>query len=103
MTTIAFERSGGLVGDEIHFDVKVNELPDDEAKSLMRMIVEADFFNIPENLAGRSTPDEFQYTISVQTAGTKHTVYASDTTIPRSLTRLVKELTVLKMLEYDGP
>jgi len=99
MTTITFERSGGIIGNEIQLELDLNSLPSDESQYLLRLISEADFFNIPENLASNSTPDEFQYRITVDAGNTSHTVRVADTTMPKSLSTLVKELTMLKILQ----
>lgn len=98
MTTITFKRSGGVIGNELHLDLELDRLPEDEAQRLQKMVDEADFFNIPENLAGRSTVDEFQYEIRVDNGRAYHTVSATDTTMPKSLFPLVKELTLMRML-----
>ncbi|MFT3894731.1 MAG: hypothetical protein QM730_24135 [Anaerolineales bacterium] len=96
MTTINFHRSGGVVGNVIQLHLNLNELPADEAQHLTRLIMEADFFKIPENLAARSTTDEFQYTITVAASQATHTVKVTDTTMPSDLVPLVKELTIMQ-------
>ena len=98
MTTITFERSGGVIGKELHLDLDLESLPEDEAERLQKLIDEADFFNVPENLAARSSADEFQYKITLDDGSKSHTVRTSDTTMPKSLLPLVKELTMLKVL-----
>ena len=98
MTTINFHRSGGVIGNEIQYEVDLNELPADEAQHLTRMVMEADFFKIPEDLAGNTTTDEFKYTVSVEAGQTSHTVHVTDTTMPRDLLPLVKELTIMRVL-----
>ena len=100
MTKITFDRSGGIVSRAFHYSVDLDSLSSDAAKkNLERLIEEAHFFEIPENLLASSTPDEFQYRITIANEHATHTVRASDTTMPRSLVPLVKELTMLKMLE----
>src|SRR5688572_29385934 len=99
-TKITFDRSGGAIGRQIHLHVDVDQLPGNEAENLLQLLGEADFFEIPEDLAGHKTPDEFEYTITVEAGqSAKHTVHASDTTMPRSLVPLVQELTVIHTLE----
>ena len=98
MTTVSFERSGGVIGNELRFDINLNTIPDDEAIQLMRLIDKADFFNVPENLAGSTSPDEFQYAIKVDNGGDTHTVRTTDTTMPENLRPLVRELTMMKIL-----
>lgn len=99
MTQIHFERSSGLVGRTIRYSVNLNDLSEDEAQNLKKMINDANFFEIPEDLRGSATPDEFHYQVTVDDGTQSHTVRASDTTMPRSLVPLVKELTMLKMLQ----
>lgn len=98
MTTINFHRSGGVIGNVIEFDVDLNQLPADEAQHMTRLIMESDFFKIPENLAAKATTDEFQYTITVSAGQSQHTVHVSDTTMPKNLVPLVKELTLMRVL-----
>src|SRR5687768_11669290 len=99
-TKITFERSGGAIGKQIHLHVDVDQLPGDEAQNLLQLLGNADFFKLPEDLTGHKTPDEFEYTITVEAGrSAKHTVRASDTTMPRSLLPLVQELTVIHTFE----
>lgn len=100
MTTITFERSGGVVGNDLHLDLDLNSLPEDEAQHLMKLIDEADFFSIPENTAEQFTPDEFKYMIAVNADQGSHTVHTSDSSIPKNLLPLAKELTMLKILHH---
>ena len=98
MTRIDFERSSGIVGRPLHYSADLSDLSEDVAQNLQRMIDEANFFDLPENLSASSTPDEFQYKLTVQDEDRTHTVHATDTTMPPALVPLVKELTMLKML-----
>jgi hypothetical protein len=97
MTLITFERSSGLIGNEIHLKLDLNDLPDGEAQTLQKLLLAADFFRIPQNLSAQSTPDEFQYVITVQAGHSEHTFRASDTTLPKALAPLVNELTALRV------
>ena len=100
MSTITFERTGGVVGNDLHLDLDLDTLPEDEAQHLLKLIEEADFFRIPEHPAPalQFTPDEFKYTISVDAGETTHTVQTSDSTMPKNLLPLTKELTMMKIL-----
>lgn len=100
MTTITFERTGGIVGNDLHLDLDLNNLPNDESQHLMRLIEEADFYNIPERTAEEFTPDEYKYKIVVNGEQATHTVYTSDSSIPKNLLPLAKELTMLKILHH---
>lgn len=98
MTIITFERSGGIVANEIYLDLDIGNVPEDSAKRLMDLIEKADFFKIPSNLGMASTPDEFQYKITVDNGKASHSVRITDTTMPKSLLPLVRELTMLQIL-----
>ena len=47
MTTITFERSGGVIGNEINLNLNVDTLSEDNAKRLLNLVENADFFKIP--------------------------------------------------------
>ena len=98
MTTINFERSGGATDKDLQLDLNFNTLPEDESHRLLKLIEDADFFNIPEHPTGQFTGDEFQYKINISAGQTSHTVHTSDSTMPKSLVPLVKELTMLNIL-----
>lgn len=95
MTRIIFKRSGGIVGREINADIDLNELPDTESQGLMNLVTESNFFKIPQNLIGTSTPDEHEYTITVEAGNTHHTIQTSDLTAPESLRPLLEKLSAL--------
>lgn len=97
MTSIIFERSSGLIGNEINFELDVNSLPENESQLLQKLLFEADFYNIPDDLSAKTTPDEFQYVITVKSGQFEHTVRVSDTTMPKSLAPLVNELIALRV------
>jgi hypothetical protein len=92
MTTITFKRSGGFIGKGMKYELNLNQLPQNDAHSLIRLIQQAGFFNIPENLIVKFHPDEYQYTITVDAGIICHTVRTNDTTMPASLRPLVDEL-----------
>ena len=96
MTTITFKRSGGFIGKGMKYELNLNQLPQDDAQSFIRLIQQAKFFSIPENLIVKFNPDEYQYTITVDAGIICHTVRTNDTTMPASLRPLVDELSALK-------
>jgi hypothetical protein len=81
----------------MRLEVKLEELPGDEAGALLRLIEQAGFFKIPENLIVKFNPDEYQYTITVDLGVIYHTVRTNDTTMPATLRPLVEELSSLYM------
>ena len=96
MTTIFFKRSGGFIGQGMRFQLDLNQLASDDARSLIHLIEQAEFFDLPENMIIKFNPDEYQYTITVETGPFCHTVRANDSTLPASLRPLVDQLSSLK-------
>ena len=96
MATITFKRSGGFIGTGMKYELNLNQLPKDDAHSLIRLIQQAEFFNIPENLIVKFNPEEYQYTITVDAGVVSHTVRTNDTTMPASLRPLVDELSAYR-------
>ena len=99
MTHITFDRSGGVTANDIHLDLEVESLAETDAQNVRRLIDESGFFDFPENIAGNANGDEFQYTISINAEDRSHTVHVNDSSLPNSLRPLIKELTMLKMLQ----
>jgi hypothetical protein len=69
MTTITFKRCGGFVGKGMRYQLRLDEMPGNDASALLHLIQQAEFFNIPENLIVKFNPDEYQYTITVDAGG----------------------------------
>jgi len=98
MTKILFERTGGIVGQNIDLDLDLDTLPANEALNLIHLIQEANFFKLPEDLVGASTPDEFVYTLTVESGSSRHCIHTSDTSSPESLRPLLNVLSTLAMV-----
>jgi Emfourin len=92
MTQISFERSGGFMGRKVSLQLSLEELPASQSETLQRLLDEADFFNLPENLITSPLPDEFVYTITVEAGTRKRTIRVSDTSASESLRPLLEEL-----------
>jgi len=96
MTTITFKRSGGFVGKGMKYELNLSQLPQNDARALIQLIKQAEFFNLPENLIVKFNPDEYQYTITVDAGVIIHTVRTNDTTMPAALRPLVDELSAFR-------
>jgi hypothetical protein len=83
------------MGGELETDIDLNELPEGESQELQRMILEANIFNIPQNLIETSKHDEFEYTVTVDAGNSHHTVQTSDSSAPESLRPLLEKLSAL--------
>lgn len=95
MKRITFERTGGFMGRKISLALDLDELPTEQAQTLDRLLDEADFFNLADDLLARPMPDEFTYTITVEAETQSHTMRLSDTTAPDSLRPLLEDLSRL--------
>ena len=89
---ISFERSGGFMGLKSSLTINLDELPENQAQTLRRLLDEANFFKLSENPPSESVPDGFQYIIIVETDKIVHTVHTIDTTAPDKLRPLLQEL-----------
>ena len=101
MAKITFKRSGGFVGRGMRFELNLNNLPISAVRNITRLVEEAQFFELPENLIKNFQPDEYQYTITVDAGITNHTVRTNDSTMPSSLRPLVKELSMLSAVNPE--
>lgn len=95
MTKINFRRTGGFLGRELDTDIDLNEMPEDESQEIQRLILETNFFNIPQNLVPPAKPDEYEYTVTVDAGNSHHTVQTTDSSAPESLRPLLEKLSTL--------
>lgn len=70
----------------------LDDLPADQAATIQRLLDEAHFPTLTENLSARPVPDAFVYMITVEAEEGTHTVHTSDTTMTGELRLLVDEL-----------
>lgn len=90
---IKYERSGGFTGMSLRADFQPGDLPDEQARSLMDLLDEMDFDELPENLMGKSPqPDQITYTITVETQKGEHTVVVGDASAPEEMQELLRLL-----------
>lgn len=89
---IIFNRSGGFMGLKSSLTVDLENLPPDQAETLRRLLDEAHFFTLTGNPPTSSTPDGFQYMITVEADTATHTVHTNDTSAPKELRPLLQEL-----------
>jgi len=90
---IKFERSGGFAGILLKADIKVDDLPEDQKKQILELLDEVDFDELPEKVAGKMPiPDEFVYSIIVETGKNEHKVMAGESALPDDMQPLLKIL-----------
>jgi hypothetical protein len=91
---IIFERSGGFAGLTLTGELDTASLPPDEAHDVQKMVEEAGFFNLPATIpAPTRGADAFQYVVTVEAEGKRHTVRTRDTAIPNALLPFIEYLT----------
>ena len=95
MTKISFKKTGGIMGREVESNIDLNEMPENESQEIQRMILDSNFFNIPQNLIEPSGHDEYEYTVTVDAGNSHHTVHTTDSSAPESLQPLLEKLSAL--------
>lgn len=90
---IKFERTGGFAGMRIATDLKIDDLPDEQAHTISELLDDLDFSELPEQLVNdEGLPDQFTYTITVETKKWEHTVVTGDVSAPEKMQELLQLL-----------
>lgn len=90
---IQFERRGGFAGLRAGAALNTDSIPSDEADELLELINKADFFNLPEKFpVPKKGADYFQYRLTIETEGKKHTIEVSEPAVPVTLQPLLQFL-----------
>jgi hypothetical protein len=90
---IKFERTGGFAGMRIAKDLEWDDLPDEQAKTISELLEDLHFEELPEQMMNNSNmPDQFTYTITVETDKGEHTVTTGDTSASEKMQELLELL-----------
>lgn len=89
---IKFERTGGFAGMRIAADIEPHDLPEEQAHTLLELLDDMDFNEIPEHIASDSGADQFTYSITVETQKWEHTVVTGDASAPEKMHALLEIL-----------
>jgi hypothetical protein len=89
---IKFERTGGFAGMRIATDLKWDDLSDEHASRIAELLDDLDFEELPEQLLDEAMPDQFTYTITVETKKGEHTVVTGDASAPEKMQELLRLL-----------
>jgi len=93
---IRFERTGGFAGIRLAADFELGELPEEQVHTLTDLLDDLDFAELPENPSSDSSmPDEFTYTITVESEKWKHTVVTGDSSADEKMQELLHILNQL--------
>ncbi|BCL33838.1 protealysin inhibitor emfourin [Nostoc sp. MS1] len=90
---VSLERTGGFAGISKSINVDTNQLSQQEAEELSRLIEAADLFHLPAQIiSSHRQIDRFQYQITIEDNGQRHTVTAGEAALPNSLKTLIEWL-----------
>lgn len=78
------------------YTFNLDDLPAEDAAKLKELIDRIDFPALPENLEmSRNVPDQFSYTITVESQEWTHTIRTGDATAPFEIQPLIETLNTL--------
>jgi hypothetical protein len=86
---IKYERTGGFAGMRIAKDLKFEDLPEEQADSIISLLDDLDFGELPEQMLKGSMPDQFTYVITIETDDWEHTVVTGDASAPEKMQELL--------------
>jgi hypothetical protein len=90
---IRFERTGGFAGMTITRDLTLDDLSEEQAETLLELLDDLDFEELPEQMTDmEAMPDQFTYTITVETRRGEHTVITGDASAPEKMQELLQLL-----------
>jgi hypothetical protein len=93
---IEFVRSGGFAGIRLSGSFDTQQLLPEQAATLDKLVKDAGFFNLPEQIRPTSPgPDRFQYNVVISSAGQTHSLMVEDSVIPDRLRPLIDYLTTM--------
>ena len=100
---ISFERSGGFAGLTLTAELDTASLPADDADQVQKMVEAAGFFQLPASIpAAARGADAFQYVVTVEDQGRRHTVRTTDLAAPDALRSLLQHLTKVAREKRGG-
>ena len=90
---IKFERTGGFAGMRITTNFTPDDLPEEQARTLLELLNDMNFNDLPEHILNNpSMPDQFTYMITVETKKWEHTVTTGEASAPDEMQELLQIL-----------
>ncbi len=86
---IDFKRSGGFAGLMVSKTIDTKNLNPDESKRLMDLVESSGFFDLSPVIS-RTEPDMYQYNLSIDWDGRKHSIQIGESAIPPKLMPLIE-------------
>ncbi len=92
---IHLERHGGFTGIPLKISLDTERLDPAEGRALLDLVASSGFFSLPEKLpqAGPGA-DRFQYKITIEDAGSRHTLEAGESSLSPALQAMVQQILV---------
>ncbi|NTU64457.1 MAG: hypothetical protein HGB05_13925 [Chloroflexi bacterium] len=93
---IDYERTGGFAGMRLAATLDTATLPSDQSAALQKLIDEAHFFDLPAKIpTPADVADQFNYRVTIESQGKKHTVEVGEASASPALQALLQQLTLL--------
>jgi len=86
---IDFKRSGGFAGLKMSKTIDTKNLNPDKAKKLMDLVESSGFFDLSPVIS-RTEADRYQYNLTVDWDGRKHSIQMDESAIPQKLMPLIE-------------
>jgi hypothetical protein len=99
---LKLRKTGGIAGLKVSAEVDSEKLPEAQAKKMKELVDQADLFNQASAPRGKSSPDQFQYEISVEEGGKTHTFSTNESTASDDLLDLIDWMTEAARAQKSG-
>jgi len=86
---VSCRKTGGVAGLKISAEIDSDQLSSDQAHKMNELVERAKLFDQAAKPGGKSMPDQFQYEITVEDGGKKHSFVTNDATASEELLDLV--------------
>jgi emfourin len=88
---VSIVRGGGVAGFATRTEVSTDSLPPDESRALEDKVNQSGLRELPEDASAATRhPDDLLYEVSVEDAGSVHTVRLSESATPDSIRSLIE-------------
>jgi hypothetical protein len=86
---VSCKKTGGVAGLKISAEVDSEQLSPAQAHKMKELVERAKLFDQPPKPGGKSMPDQFQYEITVEDQGKKHSFVTNDAAASEDVLDLV--------------
>jgi hypothetical protein len=86
---VSCKKTGGIAGLKISAEIDSEQLFSAELQEMEELVERARLFDQPAKPGVRATPDQFQYEITVEDQGKRHSFVTNDAAAPDELLDLV--------------